>query len=51
MKGSVAVTQDEENEVVNLQIETEDSGYLIGYHGETLEAFQLLLSLMVYKKL
>jgi len=51
IKGSVAAAQDEENEVVNLQIETEDSGYLIGYHGETLEAFQLLLSLMVYKKL
>ncbi len=51
IKGSVTVTEDEGNEVVNLQIETEDSGYLIGYHGETLEAFQLLLSLMVYKKL
>lgn len=51
IKGTVEVSGDEENQVVNLQVETEDSGYLIGYHGETLEAFQLILSLMVYKKL
>ena len=51
IKGSIEVVEDQENEIINLQIETEDSGYLIGYHAETLEAFQLLLSLMVYKKL
>lgn len=51
IKGTVAVTEDKENGVVNLQIETEDSGYLIGYHGETLAAFQLVLSLMVYRRL
>jgi len=31
-------------------LKTEESGIIIGYHGEVLEAFQLLLSLMVSRK-
>jgi len=31
-------------------VETAENGMLIGYHGETLEAFQLILSLCVAKK-
>jgi len=51
LKGKVVVTEDKESAVFNIQIETEESGFLIGYHGETLEAFQMILSLIVYKKL
>lgn len=36
---------------IELNIETEESGLLIGYHGETLNSFQLILSMLVYKKL
>jgi len=51
IKGEVEVVYDKENNLYAVQIKTEDSGFLIGYHGETLAAFQLILSLMVYKKL
>lgn len=37
--------------VVNVNIETPESGLLIGFHGETLSSFQLILGLLVYKKL
>jgi len=50
VKGTVEVTQDSKNQVFNVQLESEDSGILIGYHGETLEAIQLILSLIVYRK-
>lgn len=40
-----------DDEAVNLNIETEESGVLIGYHGETLSSFQLMVSLIAYKKL
>lgn len=49
--GQIEIIEDKENQVYNIQIQTNDSGFLIGYHGETLEAFQLILSLIVYKKL
>ena len=39
------------DEAFTVKIETEDSGILIGFHGETLSGFQLILSLMLYKKL
>ena len=35
--------------MINVQVE--DQGILIGYHGETINSLQLLLSLMVYRKL
>ncbi|MCL4389988.1 MAG: KH domain-containing protein [Patescibacteria group bacterium] len=40
-----------EDGVVNVNVATQESGLLIGYHGETLASFQLILGLMVYKKL
>lgn len=43
--------EEDENGVFHLLIETEDSGVLIGFHGENLYALQLILSLIVYKKL
>lgn len=42
------VEQDEEE--IRIVLETEDSGMIIGYHGETLEALQLVLALMIAKK-
>lgn len=41
----------ESDEQIDVVLETEDSGMIIGYHGETLESIQLLLSLVLAKKL
>jgi spoIIIJ-associated protein len=41
------ITEDEE--AISIVLETEDTGIIIGYHGETLEALQLVLSLLVAK--
>jgi spoIIIJ-associated protein len=40
----------ETDEEISLVLDTEDSGMIIGYHGETLEALQLVLSLALAKK-
>lgn len=40
----------EDDEQISLIIETEDPGIIIGYHGETLEALQLILALVLAKK-
>lgn len=50
-EAQIEITEDKENQVYYLQVKTLDPGILIGYHGETLEALQLILSLMVFKKL
>jgi len=34
---------------INIDLETESPGVLIGYHGDALSAFQLILSMMVYR--
>ncbi|MBU1016675.1 MAG: R3H domain-containing nucleic acid-binding protein [Patescibacteria group bacterium] len=49
LKGKVSVTDDKGHFLVN--IEGENLGILIGYHGETLNAFQLILGMGVYRKL
>lgn len=49
LPGTVSVEEKEEGFAVS--IDTEDSSLLIGYHGENLESFQLILALMVSKKL
>lgn len=48
ISGTLTVSEDEEAITVNL--ETEDSGMVIGYHGETLESLQLVTSLMLSKE-
>lgn len=40
-----------EEETVAVQLETDNPGLLIGYHGQTLSGIQLILSKMVYHKL
>lgn len=38
-------------ETLDILIETDDTGIVIGYHGEVLESLQLILSLIIAKKL
>ena len=45
------VNEDKENDGITVQLTTEEPGILIGFHGETLAAFQLILGLIVNKKL
>lgn len=49
VEGDFTLTQLEDQ--VNINIETKESGIIIGYHGEVLEALQLILSLCVSKKI
>lgn len=41
----------EEEDVYKVEIETTETGILIGYHGETLYGFQLMLGLICFKKI
>ena len=43
-------TVSEDEETIAVTLETEDTGIVIGYHGETLEALQLILSLLLAKE-
>ena len=49
IKTLVSVSKDQEG-TARVDISGEELGILIGFHGETLGALQLILSLMVYKK-
>lgn len=42
---------EETEEEIRLTLDTKDSGMIIGYHGETLDALQLILALVLAKKL
>jgi spoIIIJ-associated protein len=45
------VKTSEQEGITSVQVETQETGMLIGYHGETLNALQLMTSLIAYKKL
>ena len=47
----IKAEEDKENEAIRIQIETSDPGILIGYHGETLSSLQLILGIVVSKKI
>lgn len=50
-KAQAKVSEDKKNEAVRVDIETEEeTGLLIGRHGETIEAIQSLLGMMLKKK-
>lgn len=49
LEATFSLNQNED--VVEVAMETQDSGIIIGYHGEMLESLQLVLSLVVAKKL
>lgn len=48
--GSVSVTTDETG-AFRVNIETEETGLLIGHHGRSLESLQLILGIMISKTL
>lgn len=50
ISADISVEEDSQ-ETYHLRIETEESGLLIGYHGETLNSLQLLLGTILYNKL
>jgi len=50
-KASVFVQEDPQNQTVKIQIDTDSPGLLIGYHGETIDALQLLIGVIAQKKL
>lgn len=50
IEGSVDVDVDETG-AYRVHIETEETGLLIGFHGRTLESFQILLGIIVSKTL
>ena len=43
--------EDKKEHIAQVVVETEDGGMLIGYHGETLESFQTILSLIASKEI
>lgn len=45
------INTSEQDAAIHIGVEGEDLGILIGYHGENLEAVQLILGLMINKKL
>ena len=51
VEAKVEAAEDKENEAIKVQIETTEAGILIGYHGETLSSFQLILGIMVSRKI
>lgn len=42
---------EEKDGLINIQLQTDNPGILIGYHGDTLASLQIMLSMMVYRKL
>lgn len=47
---SAEVSVEKEEDYYRIQIDTEETGVLIGYHGETLTSIQLILSQILFKK-
>lgn len=50
ISGVVSIDTDETG-AFRVHIETEETGLLIGFHGKTLESFQIILGIMVSKSL
>ena len=48
VKVDVSVMPEEDS--VKVQLETDNPGILIGYHGETLASFQQILAMIVYRQ-
>ncbi|MDO8452119.1 MAG: KH domain-containing protein [bacterium] len=49
--GEVTVSENSEEESYDANIETEDVGILIGHHGETIDAIQLIVNQTLFSKL
>jgi len=50
ISGTVSVETDESG-AFRVHVETEETGLLIGFHGRTLESFQMILGMLAAKKL
>lgn len=50
VKGEVTVGEDKENEALSVNITTDDAGILIGRHGETISAFQVVLGQILQRQ-
>lgn len=50
IEGTVEVNTDE-TDAYRIHIATEETGIIIGYHGRTLESFQMILSMIISKQL
>ncbi len=50
VEAKVSVTEEEDMHF-NINLETPETGLLIGYHGETLNSLQLFLGVILYRKL
>jgi len=49
---AIKITKDKEGTVsLDLELPDQEAGILIGYHGETINSLQLLLGVILYKKL
>lgn len=48
VKAKIEITSDED--IYQVQLETDDPGILIGYHGETLGALQRILAMIIYRQ-
>lgn len=49
-EADILIESAEEGNYHNVKIDGEDLSFLIGYHGKTLDAFQHLVNLMLYKE-
>jgi len=48
---SAQVGISQEEETIRVELQTDDPGMLIGFHGKTLSSLQLILGLMLYRQL
>lgn len=49
--GTFDIVEKEDSDNIEIVLDTPDTGIVIGYHGDTLEALQLVLSLCISKKI
>lgn len=47
IQGEISVSEDKENEAIVVTVDTQEAGILIGRHGETISAFQLILNQII----
>ncbi len=50
-ESEITVEEDKENEALKVILKVEEPGHLIGFHGKTLSAIQLILGLMLFHQL
>ena len=50
VKGDIEVGEDKENEALSVNITTDEAGILIGRHGETISAFQVVLGQILQRQ-